>query len=34
VRCNHIHSQLIRRIDPQLWERLDTEGIEAQIWLM
>ncbi|KAL1412025.1 hypothetical protein Q8F55_003022 [Vanrija albida] len=34
VRCNRIHSQLVRRIDPQLWERLDTEGIEAQIWLI
>ncbi|TXT07366.1 hypothetical protein VHUM_03086 [Vanrija humicola] len=34
VRCNYINSQLIRRIDPQLWERLDTEGIEAQIWLI
>jgi TBC1 domain family protein 5 len=33
-RCNHIHTQLLRRIDPQLWERLETEGVEAQIWTM
>ncbi|WVQ94062.1 hypothetical protein IAU59_001140 [Kwoniella sp. CBS 9459] len=32
IRCNNIHSSLIRRIDPQLWERLETEGVEAQIW--
>ncbi|WWD05910.1 hypothetical protein V865_003995 [Kwoniella europaea PYCC6329] len=32
TRCNNIHSSLIRRIDPQLWERLETEGVEAQIW--
>ena len=25
---------LIRRIDPQLWGRLETEGVEAQIWAM
>ncbi len=34
TRCNHLHSSLIRRIDPQLWERLETEGVEAQIWAM
>ncbi|WVR03439.1 hypothetical protein IAU60_000430 [Kwoniella sp. DSM 27419] len=32
TRCNNMHSSLIRRIDPQLWERLETEGVEAQIW--
>nr|XP_019048641.1 hypothetical protein I302_02414 [Kwoniella bestiolae CBS 10118]OCF27571.1 hypothetical protein I302_02414 [Kwoniella bestiolae CBS 10118] len=32
TRCNNIHNSLIRRIDPQLWERLETEGVEAQIW--
>ncbi|WRT63648.1 uncharacterized protein IL334_000571 [Kwoniella shivajii] len=32
TRCNYIHTSLIRRIDPQLWERLETEGVEAQIW--
>ncbi|RSH90652.1 hypothetical protein EHS25_001257 [Saitozyma podzolica] len=32
IRCNHIHNSLLRRIDPQLWERLETEGVEAQIW--
>ncbi|KAK8845414.1 hypothetical protein IAR55_006127 [Kwoniella newhampshirensis] len=32
VRCNNLHTSLIRRIDPQLWERLETEGVEAQIW--
>ncbi|KAK4685294.1 TBC1 domain family member 5, partial [Tremellales sp. Uapishka_1] len=32
TRCNHIHSSLIRRTDPQLWERLEAEGIETQIW--
>ncbi|WWC85741.1 uncharacterized protein L201_000607 [Kwoniella dendrophila CBS 6074] len=32
TRCNHIHTDLLRRIDPQLWERLETEGVEAQIW--
>ncbi|ORY25154.1 rab-GTPase-TBC domain-containing protein [Naematelia encephala] len=32
TRCNHIHNVLIRRIDPQLWERLESEGVEAQIW--
>lgn len=33
-RCNHIQSQLLRRIDPQLWETLETEGVEPQIWAM
>lgn len=33
-RCKHIQSSLIRHIDPQLWERLDTEGVEAQLWAM
>ncbi|GMK56522.1 hypothetical protein CspeluHIS016_0303620 [Cutaneotrichosporon spelunceum] len=23
---------LLRRVDPQLWERLETEGVEPQIW--
>ncbi|WWC58047.1 uncharacterized protein I303_100582 [Kwoniella dejecticola CBS 10117] len=32
TRCNNIHTSLLRRIDPQLWERLETEGVEAQIW--
>ncbi|WVQ80391.1 hypothetical protein IAT38_002496 [Cryptococcus sp. DSM 104549] len=32
IRCNNLHTSLIRRIDPQLWERLETEGVEAQIW--
>ncbi|ORX33597.1 rab-GTPase-TBC domain-domain-containing protein [Kockovaella imperatae] len=31
-RCIRIHLELLRKIDPQLWERLETEGIEAQIW--
>ncbi|RZK34538.1 MAG: hypothetical protein EOO61_13405 [Hymenobacter sp.] len=34
TRCQHIHNNLIARIDPQLWERLETEGVEAQIWAM
>lgn len=34
VRCNAINNHLIRRIDPQLWERFETEGVEAQIWAM
>lgn len=34
LRCNNINAQLIRRIDPQLWERFETEGVEAQIWAM
>jgi TBC1 domain family protein 5 len=34
TRCNHIHNSLLRQIDPQLWERLETEGVEAQIWAM
>lgn len=33
IRCSHMHAQL-RRVDPQLWERLETEGIEPQIWAM
>jgi TBC1 domain family protein 5 len=32
--CNHMQGELLRRIDPQLWERLETEGVEAQIWGM
>ncbi|WWD22360.1 hypothetical protein CI109_106851 [Kwoniella shandongensis] len=32
VRCNNLHTSLVRRIDPQLWERLEAEGVEAQIW--
>ncbi|AAW46174.2 conserved hypothetical protein [Cryptococcus deneoformans JEC21] len=32
VRCNNLHTSLLRRIDPQLYERLETEGVEAQIW--
>lgn len=34
TRCKHLQSSLIRHIDPQLWERLDTEGVEAQLWAM
>jgi TBC1 domain family protein 5 len=34
TRCQRIHHGLIGRIDPQLWERLETEGVEAQIWAM
>jgi len=34
TRCRHIHNDLIGRIDPQLWERLENEGVEAQIWAM
>ena len=34
TRCQHIHHGLIGRIDPQLWERLENEGVEAQIWAM
>lgn len=34
LRCNTMNNQLIRRIDPQLWERFETEGVEAQIWAM
>lgn len=33
-RCHHLYATLIRRIDPQLWERFDSEGVEAQIWAM
>jgi hypothetical protein len=29
-----MQDDLLRRIDPQLWERLETEGVEAQIWGM
>ncbi|WVQ76367.1 hypothetical protein IAR50_006032 [Cryptococcus sp. DSM 104548] len=32
VRCNNLHSSILRRIDPQLWEKLESEGVEAQIW--
>ncbi|KGB77227.2 TBC1 domain family member 5 [Cryptococcus deuterogattii R265] len=32
IRCNNLHTSLLRRIDPQLYERLETEGVEAQIW--
>ncbi|AFR98072.1 TBC1 domain family member 5 [Cryptococcus neoformans C23] len=32
VKCNNLHTSLLRRIDPQLYERLETEGVEAQIW--
>ena len=34
VRCNNLHSSVIRRIDPQLWEKLENEGVEAQLWAM
>jgi len=34
TRCNHIQTQLLRKIDPQLWERMEQEGVEAQIWAM
>lgn len=34
VKCNNLHTSLLRRIDPQLYERLETEGVEAQIWAM
>lgn len=34
IRCNNLHTSLLRRIDPQLYERLETEGVEAQIWAM
>lgn len=34
IRSNNLHSSLIRRIDPQMWERLENEGIEAQLWAM
>ncbi|BEJ13457.1 hypothetical protein CspHIS471_0306310 [Cutaneotrichosporon sp. HIS471] len=30
-RCSHIQA-LLRRVDPQLWERLEMEGVEPQIW--
>lgn len=33
-RCHHLYTTLIRRIDPQMWERFDSEGVEAQIWAM
>ncbi|KAE8543086.1 hypothetical protein D1P53_000573 [Cryptococcus gattii VGV] len=32
IRCNNLHKSILRRIDPQLYERLETEGVEAQIW--
>ncbi|CAK9783198.1 RabGAP/TBC [Cutaneotrichosporon oleaginosum] len=31
TRCVHIQG-LLRRVDPQLWERLESEGVEPQIW--
>ncbi|KAI9635956.1 rab-GTPase-TBC domain-containing protein [Dioszegia hungarica] len=32
LRCQQLHNSLLRRIDPQLWERFETEGLEPQIW--
>nr|ODN86624.1 TBC1 domain family member 5 [Cryptococcus depauperatus CBS 7841] len=32
LRCDNLHSSLLRRVDPQLWESLENEGVEPQIW--
>ncbi|ODN75943.1 hypothetical protein L202_05924 [Cryptococcus amylolentus CBS 6039] len=32
IRCSNLHSSILRKIDPQLWEKLESEGVEAQIW--
>jgi TBC1 domain family protein 5 len=34
LRCQQLHNSLLRRIDPQLWERFETESLEPQIWAM
>lgn len=34
TRCNHIQGSLLRRIDPQLRENLEKEGVEGQLYLI
>ena len=34
TRCNNIQGSLLRRIDPQLRENLEKEGVEGQLYLM
>ncbi|RXK39143.1 hypothetical protein M231_03648 [Tremella mesenterica] len=34
TRCNYIQNSLLRRVDPQLRETLDKEGVEGQLYLI
>jgi TBC1 domain family protein 5 len=34
TRCQNLHNSLLRRVDPQVWERCEGEGLEPQIWAM